>query len=98
MHINIRSIGNNNVRLITTKSRVVPVQFITTPQPEHCSAVLLIQLKNSPSKYYTESNHIAKVQRLTEDHLRNRISGSNNPADMISRGTNFTELFHKTLW
>ncbi|XP_055623539.1 uncharacterized protein LOC129766968 [Toxorhynchites rutilus septentrionalis] len=61
--------------------------------------ITLHWIANSPSKYQTfVANRIAEVQRLTEGSEWKHVAGSENPADLISRGATPSELANSALW
>ncbi|GFW87487.1 integrase catalytic domain-containing protein [Trichonephila clavipes] len=80
-----QSISEEDVstRLLCSKSRVAPVKPITIPRLELCACVLLSQL-------------LEKI--LTQNCQWNHVSSNENPADLISRGLNASDISSKQLW
>ncbi|GFV44310.1 uncharacterized protein TNCV_4129781 [Trichonephila clavipes] len=72
-----------STRLLCSKSRVAPVKPITIPCLELCACVLLSQLLE---------------KRLTQNCQWNPVSSNENPADLISRGLNDSDICSKQLW
>ncbi|GFU74061.1 uncharacterized protein TNCV_1641851 [Trichonephila clavipes] len=79
-----QSISEKDVstRLLCSKSRVAPVKPITTPRLELCACVLLSQLE----------------KRLTQNCQWNHVFSNENPADLISRGLNASDISSKQHW
>ncbi|GFV23770.1 integrase catalytic domain-containing protein [Trichonephila clavipes] len=80
-----QSISEEDVstRLLCSKSRVAPVKPITIPRLELCACVLLPQLLE---------------KRLTQNCQWNHVSSNENPADLVSRGLNASDISSKQLW
>ncbi|GFW18349.1 integrase catalytic domain-containing protein [Trichonephila clavipes] len=72
-----------STRLLCSKSRVAPEKPITIPRLELCACVLLSQLLE---------------KRLTQNCQWNHVSSNENPADLISRGLNASDISSKQLW
>ncbi|GBO04079.1 hypothetical protein AVEN_90663-1 [Araneus ventricosus] len=51
-----------------------------------------------PSTKNVCGNRVSKIQSLTEHHQRRHISSTENPADIISRGADPTDLKNLNLW
>nr|CAH7749249.1 unnamed protein product [Callosobruchus chinensis] len=63
------------------------------------STIVLSWISTCPSKLKVfVSNRIAEIQRCTNVQQWAHISSSDNPADLVSRGLNATELKQCTLW
>ncbi|GFT22599.1 integrase catalytic domain-containing protein [Trichonephila clavipes] len=80
-----QSISEEDVstRLLCSKSRVAPVKPITIPRLELFACVLLSQLME---------------KRLTQNCQWNHVTSNDNPADLISRGLNASDISSKQLW
>ncbi|GFV43157.1 uncharacterized protein TNCV_1574031 [Trichonephila clavipes] len=44
------------------------------------------------------ANRVAKIQELTVNFSWHHISSENNPADLVSRGLNVSDLIKSPLW
>nr|CAH7734508.1 unnamed protein product [Callosobruchus chinensis] len=63
------------------------------------STIVLSWISTCPSKLKVfVSNRIAEIQRCTNVQQWAQVSSSDNPADLVSRGINATELKQCTLW
>nr|CAH7735528.1 unnamed protein product [Callosobruchus chinensis] len=63
------------------------------------STIVLSWISTCPSKLKVfVSNRIAEIQRCTNVQQWAHVSSSDNPADLVSRGLNATELKQCTLW
>ncbi|GFS68763.1 integrase catalytic domain-containing protein [Trichonephila clavipes] len=80
-----QSISEEDVstRLLCSKSCVAPVKPITIPRLELCACVLLSKILE---------------KRLTQNCQWNHVSSNENPADLISRGLNASDISSKQLW
>nr|CAH7758363.1 unnamed protein product [Callosobruchus chinensis] len=63
------------------------------------STIVLSWISTCPSKLKVfVSNRIAEIQRCTNVQQWAHVASSDNPADLVSRGLNATELKQCTLW
>ncbi|XP_023312339.1 uncharacterized protein LOC111692526 [Anoplophora glabripennis] len=71
---------------------------------DHCqfwsdSTIVLAWLKIEPSKLKTfVCNRVSEIQTNTHPYSWRHISGSNNPADLLSRGTSPSNLKNSSMW
>ncbi|GFX93588.1 uncharacterized protein TNCV_1587651 [Trichonephila clavipes] len=89
-----------SIRLLCRKSRVAPVKSITILRFELCACVLLSQLLEKRSSEQLKTfigNRIKIIQRLTKNCQWNHVSSNENPADLISRGSNASDISSKQL-
>ncbi|GFW27423.1 uncharacterized protein TNCV_591151 [Trichonephila clavipes] len=103
----VQSISEDDVStgLLCSKSRVAPVKPITIPRLELCACVLLPQLLEKVLHSLTlpiqqimlwiDSNIVLE---LTKNCQLNHVSSNENPADLISRGLNASDISSKQLW
>lgn len=123
--------SNNEItsRLLTSKSKVAPIQKSTTPRLELMAAHLgtklaahvisACKLVNVPVFFWSDStivvhwlkkdpnqlkqfvsNRVSSIQRTTATLKGSwqHVAGSDNPADLISRGLSSKDLCSSTLW
>ncbi|GBN91455.1 hypothetical protein AVEN_54442-1 [Araneus ventricosus] len=63
------------------------------------STIALAWIKSPPHQLKTfVGNRVSKIQSLTEQHQWRHISSTQNPADIISRGADPTDLKNLNLW
>ncbi|XP_062704313.1 uncharacterized protein LOC134286676 [Aedes albopictus] len=134
--IYIRTVTNDgtvDVRLLTAKSRVAPLEnlkkkkkSLSTPRLELSSALLLAHLYEKvidsihmtvESHFWTDStivkywlasvpsrwkefvsNRVSEIQHVTKAGTWNHVPGTENPADIISRGMAPPQLQYECLW
>jgi Pao retrotransposon peptidase len=120
-------IGNYQVSIICSKSRVAPKNQKTLARLEMCASALLARLVDRMMKTFVHSfdqvtlwsdstivlhwitmlpsrlstyvgNRVAVVQELTHKYVWKHIKGTDNPADIISRGLMPCEIAACQLW
>ncbi|GFY33245.1 uncharacterized protein TNCV_1240951 [Trichonephila clavipes] len=63
------------------------------------SNIVLAWIQRSPEQLKTFiGNRIKIIQRLTQNRQWNHVSSNENPADLISRGLNASDISSKQLW
>ncbi|GFW47614.1 integrase catalytic domain-containing protein [Trichonephila clavipes] len=63
------------------------------------SNIVLAWIQRSPEQHKTFiGNRIKIIQRLTQNCQWNHVSSNENPADLISRGLNASDISSKQLW
>ncbi|XP_011858450.1 PREDICTED: uncharacterized protein LOC105556004 [Vollenhovia emeryi] len=63
------------------------------------STIVLDWLRAQPSRLPVfESNRVARIQELSKDRVWRHVPTEQNPADLLSRGTQPQELLNATLW
>ncbi|GFQ91169.1 integrase catalytic domain-containing protein [Trichonephila clavata] len=63
------------------------------------SNIVLAWIQRSPEQLKTFiGNRFKIIQRLTKNCQWNHVSSNDNPADLISRGLNFSDISFKQLW
>ncbi|GFW35715.1 uncharacterized protein TNCV_4435641 [Trichonephila clavipes] len=63
------------------------------------SNIVLVWIQRSPEQLKTFiGNRIKFIQRLTQNCQWNHVSSNENPADLISRGFNASDISSKQLW
>ncbi|XP_058827822.1 uncharacterized protein LOC131687746 [Topomyia yanbarensis] len=63
------------------------------------STCVLQWLKAVPTTWTTfVANRVAKIQGITEAHIWQHVPGTQNPADLISRGLTPEQIQHNELW
>ncbi|GFY76666.1 DUF1758 domain-containing protein [Trichonephila inaurata madagascariensis] len=63
------------------------------------STIALCWIKIPPHLLKTfVANRVAKIQKLTVNFSWHHISSENNPADLVSRGLNVSDLINSPLW
>ncbi|XP_062713522.1 uncharacterized protein LOC134290400 [Aedes albopictus] len=101
--------GEISVRLITSKSRVAPLEDLarkkkrqSIPRLELSSALLLSHLYEKvtgslqlphQSLFWTDS-----MIHMTKEGEWNHVAGVENPADILSRGTTATQIQYQPSW
>lgn len=129
----VSTAGLITVRLITSKSRVAPLEDLkrkkrkqNIPRLELSSAVLLSHLYEKftdsietplNAHFWTDSmivkcwlsslpsrwqpfiaNRVSEIQHITKNGSWQHVAGSENPADILSRGTTAAQLQYQSLW
>lgn len=63
------------------------------------SMIVRCWLASIPSRWQTfVANRVSEIQHLTRDCQWCHIAGTENPADIVSRGMNPAQLYYQTLW
>ncbi|XP_055590912.1 uncharacterized protein LOC129742994 [Uranotaenia lowii] len=63
------------------------------------STVTLAWLRSTPGTWQTfVANRVAEIQDLSNGAIWNHVCGSQNPADLVSRGTSVEEFLISDLW
>ncbi|XP_038113822.1 uncharacterized protein LOC119767919 [Culex quinquefasciatus] len=63
------------------------------------SMITLCQIKSPPSRWKTfVANRVSEIQHLTRGGIWNHVPGTENPADIISRGMTPAQLQYQSLW
>ncbi|XP_055528062.1 uncharacterized protein LOC129720599 [Wyeomyia smithii] len=63
------------------------------------SSVTLEWLRSPPNRWQTfVGNHVSEVQHFTHGYRWNHIAGTENPADLVSRGMSVEEFLNSALW
>ncbi|XP_038118272.1 uncharacterized protein LOC119769525 [Culex quinquefasciatus] len=61
--------------------------------------ITLCQIKSPPSRWKTfVANRVSEIQHLTRGGIWNHVPGTENPADIISRGMTPAQLQYQSLW
>ncbi|XP_075217845.1 uncharacterized protein LOC142322651 [Lycorma delicatula] len=100
----VNSEGEISVQLLCSKSRVAPVKTVSIPLLELCGTLLLskllpiLNLSIERVHLWTDSkiclwktfvaNRVSQIQDLTDVNDWKHVASSDNPADLISRGSN----------
>ncbi|XP_008182259.1 uncharacterized protein LOC103309188 [Acyrthosiphon pisum] len=102
--IYIRSRCSENtwqVRLLYARSSVAPTNGSTIPHVELNGALVLAQLLQKLADAWEIDRHKCNLwtdSTSLQMHQWNYVRTDKNPADMISRGTNVTEISASNLW
>ncbi|XP_053699198.1 uncharacterized protein LOC128746181 [Sabethes cyaneus] len=63
------------------------------------SMIVRYWLASIPSRWQTfVANRVSEIQHATKDGRWCHVPGTDNPADIISRGTSAEQLIHNTVW
>lgn len=93
--------GGIHATIVTAKTRVAPIKWVTIPQLELCGAVVLADLMNhgNPCCFKTfVGNRVSHIVDVIPPNRWRHVIGSENPADCASRGLLPSELLTHDLW
>ncbi|XP_055528038.1 uncharacterized protein LOC129720575 [Wyeomyia smithii] len=85
--------GIVRIQLLASKSRVAPLKRLTIARLELCAAVLAAHLHHRIKRAID-----IEVQHFTHGYRWNHIAGTENPADLVSRGMSVEEFLNSALW
>ncbi|XP_058840937.1 uncharacterized protein LOC131696411 [Topomyia yanbarensis] len=103
-YVRSESAAGIRVQLLTSKSKVAPLATCQSiARLELCAAVLSVSLyekvmkslKTSCEVFFDDSPLLATIVPVA---LENHVPGESNPADLISRGVNPTDIVNLEFW
>ncbi|XP_033228563.1 uncharacterized protein LOC117180265 [Belonocnema kinseyi] len=106
----ISSNGNCFIGLISSKTKVAPVQTVPLPRLELCTSVLLArlvahlrtQLRFDAALHLCwmtyVANRVSEIQTIVPSAFWHHVPGADNPAECAFRGLSACELSQFSLW
>ncbi|GFW01168.1 integrase catalytic domain-containing protein [Trichonephila clavipes] len=94
IYLRTKSRNGISVKLVTSKSRVAPLNCVTLPRLELLGALVAARLA---SKQFV-ANRINEITSLTDPHSWYHCAGKENPADFLSRRLSADCLVSNSRW
>ncbi|GFS73635.1 integrase catalytic domain-containing protein [Trichonephila clavipes] len=93
--------GGISVKLVTSKSRVAPLNCVTLPRLELLGALVAARLASKGNKTRRKqlvANRVNEITSLTDPHSWYHCAGKENPAYFLSRGLSADCLVSNSRW
>ncbi|GFX50377.1 integrase catalytic domain-containing protein [Trichonephila clavipes] len=102
IYLRTKSRNGISVKLVTSKSRVAPLNCVTLPGLELLGALvaaLLFWIKSNRTRWKQfVANRVNEITSLTDPHSWYHCAGKENPADFLSRGLSADCLVSNSRW
>ncbi|GFX70991.1 integrase catalytic domain-containing protein [Trichonephila clavipes] len=101
IYLRTKSRNGISVKLVTSKSRVAPLNCVTLPRLELLGALVAAHLAFKGNKTRWKqfvANRVNEINSLTDPHSWYHYAGKENPADFLSRGLSADCLVSNSRW
>ncbi|GFT11092.1 integrase catalytic domain-containing protein [Trichonephila clavipes] len=101
IYLTTKSRNGISAKLVTSKSRVAPLNCITLPRLELLGALVAARLASKGNKTRWKqfvANRVNEITRITDPHSWYHCAGKENPADFLSRGLGADCLVSNSRW
>ncbi|GFW34601.1 integrase catalytic domain-containing protein [Trichonephila clavipes] len=101
IYLRTKSRNGISVKLVTSKSRVEPLNCVTLPRLELLGALVAARLasKGNTTRWKQfVANRVNEITSLTDPHSWYHCTGKENPADFLSRGLSADCLVSNSRW
>ncbi|GFX65918.1 integrase catalytic domain-containing protein [Trichonephila clavipes] len=101
IYLRTKSRNGISVKLVTSKSRVAPLNCVTLPRLELLGALVAARLASKGNKTRWKqfvANRVNEITSLTDPHSWYHCAGKENPADFLSRGLSADCLVSNSRW
>ncbi|GFX89906.1 integrase catalytic domain-containing protein [Trichonephila clavipes] len=101
IYLRTKSRNGISVKLVTSKSRVAPLNCVTLPRLELLGALVAARLASKGNKTRWNqfvANRVNEITGLTDPHSWYHCAGKESPADFLSRGLSADCLVSNSRW
>ncbi|GFT73678.1 integrase catalytic domain-containing protein [Trichonephila clavipes] len=98
IYLRTKSRNGISVKLVTSKSRVAPLNCVTLPRLELFVALVTARLASKTRWKQFVANRVNEITSLTDPHSWYHCAGKENPADFLSRGLSADCLVSNSRW